>query len=626
MSLLDGRGLSRFFGADEIFSGVDISVPAGARIGLVGANGSGKTSLLHILAGLDLPTAGTLSLARSRRLALLPQRPELAGDHTLWQEQLKAFDGLRRMERDLATLEERLAQAADAAALDAYGALQAEFERLGGYTYETRIRMVLSGLGFTQDEYAMPLPQLSGGQKTRALLGRLLLEAPDLLLLDEPTNHLDIAAVAWLENYLRDFPGAVIAVSHDRYFLDHFAGVIWELEAGRLHKYRGNYSAYVRGRKQRRDLQAAQYAAQQAFIKKERDYIRKHMGSRWTAQAKGRQKKLRTMQKRGHIIESAPRNRRGMSLDMGAVARSGDQALITRDLRIGYDPAQPLLDVPDTLTLRGETVAVIGPNGVGKSTLLKTITGELPPLRGEVITGAEVKLGYFAQAHEKLNARRSILDEITSVKAMPVSKARDFLGRFLFGGDDVFREIASLSGGERGRVALAKLSLLGANLLLLDEPTNHLDIDSQEALQTVLGAFSGTILLVSHDRYLIDALATQIWQLSPDGMSVFAGDYQLYLRERNQQRSAKGVATAGEGNLSARNGSRKPNRFAADKRAAELEQRVDELERGLGKLADALQVASAAADADRVRCLGQEYARTEAELAAALDEWGECVG
>ena len=390
-------------------------------------------------------------------------------------------------------------------ALARYGPLQAEYDRLGGYDYDARIKMVLSGLGFSPDEYGMPLPQLSGGQKTRALLCRLLLEAPDLLILDEPTNHLDIQAIEWLEKYLASTSGAVLAVSHDRYFIDNFAKTVWEIEYQRLQVYRGNYSAYVQQREQQRETLRHDYYWQQEFIRKEQEFIRRHMGSRRTAQAKGRLKKLETMKKRGAIIEGGPRQRRKMFVDLGDIQRSGDQVIMTRDLVVGYDPAQPLLAVPDSLVLRGETVAIIGPNGVGKSTLLKTLSGDLPALAGEARLGAKVKIGYFAQAHETLVAANTLIDAVTAVKPMPLSQARDWLGRFLFSGDDVFRPISSLSGGERGRVALAKLALQGANLLLLDEPTNHLDIDSQEVLQGVLALFDGTILLVSHDRYLVDA-------------------------------------------------------------------------------------------------------------------------
>ena len=630
MSLITANNLGKFYGADEVFGGISIAIPAGARIALVGPNGAGKTTLINILAGIDLPTNGAVHVARDARVSFLPQRPELAGDHSLWREQLKAFADLREMEAELAQLERQMADADQfEEALEAYGPLQAEFERLGGYNYETQIRVILSGLGFTVGEYETPLPQLSGGQKTRALLCRLLLEEPDLLILDEPTNHLDINAVEWLEKYLASYSGAVLAVSHDRYFIDNFAKTVWEIEYKRLQIYRGNYSDYLKQRALQRETLRHEYYWQQDFIRKETEFIRRHMGSRRTAQAKGRLKKLETMKKRGAILESGPQQRRKMYIEMDDYQRSGDQVIVTRDLSIGYESSSPLLTTPDCLVLRGETVAIIGPNGVGKSTLMKTLCGDLPALTGEVRLGAKVKAGYFAQAHEKLVVSNTLVDEIIAVKPMLISEARDWLGRFLFSGDDVFRPVSSLSGGERGRVALAKLALQGANLLLLDEPINHLDIDSQEVLQAVLAQFNGTILLVSHDRYLIDALATQIWEMTPGKLEVTYGGYQEFLRKRNrrlQQASAeridktvqvkvKGPAAYAEKRFGL-------NPFEVAKRTTELEAKIQSLEANLGEISIQLDAASLEGDAGKVRVLGESYTRTEAELEAALEEWG----
>ena len=630
MSLLTANKLGKFYGADEVLSDITVSIPAGARIALVGPNGAGKTTLINILAGIDLATSGAVHVARDARVSFLPQRPELAGKHSLWDEQLRAFADLRAMESRLARLEQWMADVKRAAgALEAYGPLQAEFERRGGYTYETRVKMVLGGLGFADNDYATPLPQLSGGQRTRALLGRLLLEEPDLLILDEPTNHLDISAVEWLENYLETFAGAVLAVSHDRYFIDRFASTVWEIEYRQLQTYRGNYSAYRAQRAERRETLRREFDAQQEFIRKEREFIRRHMGSRGTAQAKGRLKKLATLEKRGVILESGPRQRRKMALEMGSYQRSGDQVIATRDLSIGYDAGEPLLEVPDCLILRGETVALMGPNGVGKSTLLKTLCGDLPALAGDVRLGAKVKAGYFAQAHETLDEAKTLVDEVLAVKPLLISQARDWLGRFLFSGDDVFRAVSTLSGGERGRLALAKLALEGANLLLLDEPTNHLDIDSQDVLQAVLSQFDGTILLASHDRYLIDALATQVWHIKPGELSITRGGYQDFLRARNRRLQRAADAKAQEtarvqGKGSAAPAARKSglNPFETARRAGELEAMIHELETRLGEITAQLDSASLAGDAGKVRTLGETYTHTEAELEAALEEWG----
>ncbi|MFW5748670.1 MAG: ribosomal protection-like ABC-F family protein [Chloroflexota bacterium] len=636
MSILTASNLAKFYGPDEIFSGISVEIPHGARIALVGPNGTGKTTLLNLLTGLDGPSEGTINIAKTARVGFLPQRPEMAGSHTLWQEQLRAFEDLRQMEAELNRLEHAMADPDEHdAALAAYGPLQEVFELRGGYTYETRIRMVLTGLGFDLEDYDMPLPQLSGGQKTRALLGHLLLSAPDLLVMDEPTNHLDIRSVEWLESYLKDFPGAVLAVSHDRYFMDNFASTVWELEWGTLEAYRGNYSHYMRQRAERHERLLKEYESQQAFIAKEEAFIRKHMGSRLTAQAKGRQKKLETLKKRGKII-SRPRSRRKeMHLSIEAAMRSGDKVLMTSGLVVGYERDDPLFSVPDITLYRGETAALIGPNGVGKSTFLKTVIGDLAPLKGRARVGASVKVDYFAQAHERLLPENTLVDEVTSIKPMPLSEARSYLGRYLFSGEDVFRTVATLSGGERGRLALAKLALSGGNLLLLDEPTNHLDIDSQEVLQDVLAEYQGTIILVSHDRYLIDALATQIWEASPGELRVFEGSYREYVADRNKRINDQ---TVSQSNTNAASGARSDNGSSAappadvapkhnlnpyqlKKRLAELEDQIHALEEKLTTLEAGIAQASTDGDAIRVRDLGEDYTRVENELNAALEEW-----
>lgn len=627
MSLLTATHLTKYYGPDEVFSDLTLEIPRDARIALVGPNGTGKTTLLNLLAGLDTPTEGAVHSARDLRIGFLPQRPELYGSHTLWAEVLAAFEDLRQMESELNRLEAAMAVAeTHDAALQAYGPLQERFELAGGYTYENRIRRVLQGVGFSPDDYDMRLSELSGGQKTRALLSRLLLDEPDLLILDEPTNHLDIYAVEWLENFLKEFPGAVLAVSHDRYFMDHFASVIWEMEYGSLETYRGNYSHYVHQRTDRHERRLKEYESQQEFIAKEEAFIRKHMGSRLTAQAKGRQKKLDTMRKRGKIIAKPRGERKEMNLRLQAAMRSGDKVLMTRGLAVGYD--RPLLEVPNITLYRGETAALIGPNGVGKSTLLKTMIEQLDPLAGSVQMGASVKVGYFAQAHELLEPSNTLIDELTLVKAMPISEARNYLGQFLFGGDDVFRKVETLSGGERGRLALAKLSLAGANLLLLDEPTNHLDIDSQEVLEMVLDSFNGTILLVSHDRYLIDALATQIWEASPGKLDVFEGTYQEYLEARRKQEETaipvQNGATSNGAVVSEKKHGLNP--YQLQKRIQDVENQIHALEDRLETLTVEIEAASAAGDAQRVSDLGAEYSQTEADLDESMVEWEQLVG
>jgi ATP-binding cassette subfamily F protein 3 len=628
MSILTASNLCKFYGPDEIFSGVSVEIPHRARIALVGPNGVGKTTLLHLLTGLDIPTEGTVTRAKGLRIGFLPQRPELAGAHTLWEEMLSAFTDLREMEAELARLETVLADSDQhESVLAQYGDLQEQFELAGGYVYEQRMRMVLHGLSFKPEDYQRPLSQLSGGQKTRALLGRLLLQAPDLLALDEPTNHLDIDAIEWLESFLKDFPGAVVAVSHDRYFMDAVTTTVWELDFGMLETYRGNYSHYVRQREERHERLLKDYEAQQEFIAKEEEYIRRNIAGQNTSQAKGRLRRLERLKRDELILR--PRHRRDMHLRMSATVRSGDLVLRTRNLVVGYDV--PLFPAPDITLRRGEVAALIGPNGVGKSTFVKTIAEQIPPLAGEVKIGAAVKIGYFAQAHELLNPNYSVLDEILSVKEMGLGQARDYLGLFLFSGDDVFRPVETLSGGERGRVALAKLALAGANFLVLDEPTNHLDIASQEVLQNVLADFAGTILLVSHDRYLIDALATQIWALSPGTLRVFEGTYKEFLvaREKERQREADAAPAISR---SAQNGGSKSavkkhglNPRQLQQRINEIEATIHSLEQQLQTLTDDIDTASAQGDARRVSELGEFYTQTEADLHAAMREWERLV-
>ncbi len=633
MPVLTATRVAKSFGADDIFDDISVEIPHGAKIALVGPNGAGKTTLLRILIRADEPTKGSIQHARGLTIGYLPQRPELVGERTLWEEMLSAFEDLRRREADLAALAHQMGDTSRADAdeiIERYGRLQEAFEQAGGYEYETRIRQVLQGLGFDSGDYGTPLEILSGGQKTRALLARLLLQSPDLLVLDEPTNHLDIAAVEWLESFLNNWKGALLCVSHDRYFMDHVVSTIWELDWGRLETYRGNYSHYVRQREERWASQWAEYEAQQEMIAKEEDYIRRNMAGQNTRQAKGRLRRLERL-KRDELI-TRPRDSRTLHLKLQTNIRSGDKVLMTKDLKIGYQDGEgALFAVPNLTLYRGEVAAVIGPNGVGKTTFLKTILDQLPPLSGYTKLGASVKVGYFAQAHELLNPDNSILDELLIVKNLPISQARSYLGMFLFSGDDVFRPIRTLSGGERGRVALAKLALDGANFLLLDEPTNHLDIPAQEVLQAVLAEFTGTILLVSHDRYLIDALATQVWEIKPGQMTVFEGNYQEYVtareaarvaaREEKEARSAPPPkhATAAaarpagsKGILSARE---------REKRTAAIEEEIHRLEMQLVQLSGDLGEASEAGQVDRVRELGEAYTAAQSELDAKMQEW-----
>jgi ATP-binding cassette subfamily F protein 3 len=545
-------------------------------------------------------------------------------------------------------------------ALLRYGHLQQEFDRRGGYTYPTRIKQVLTGLGFSPDDYRLSLDHLSGGQRTRAFLARLLLSDPDLLMLDEPTNHLDIAAVEWLENYLSQWEGAVVIVSHDRYFLDRVANGILEMAFGATEHYPGNYSAYLQTRELRWEHRRDTFEAEKEKLLKEVDYIKRNISGQNVSQAKGKLRRLSRIvqaieqigmeavlnqkwaETSGEVIiatspfgpEEAERRVRALTpprrtlprlrLNLRTAPRSGELVLRTSGLKVGY-PDRLLFSCPDILLRRGDCGALIGPNGAGKTTFLKTVLGQLAPLEGEVTLGASLKIGYFAQAHEGLDPENTLFQEIDSL--MPnwlPGQVRDYLGKYLFSGEEVFKKVSVLSGGERGRLALAKLALRDTNLLLLDEPTNHLDIPSQEVLEAVLDDYGGTILLVTHDRYLIDALGTQIWEIEPDEsqLTVFEGSYSLRRQERERLAALHAAEKIKESPL-------KPARRSVDPavkeerrrvaRLQELENKIAALEAELSQIGFRLE--NPPSDPAKVAALGKEYQRIQQEMDSWLTEW-----
>lgn len=628
MSLITAQKLARSFGAEDIFQGVDLAVPDGVRIALVGPNGVGKTTLLRILIGEDQPDNGRVHRKRSMRIGYLPQETSfqweehLDLDRSLYSYYVEAFEELQRMEKQLAELAAAMAEDENTEeAVRQYGNLQERFELEGGYIYPARIRQVLRGLGFQEHEFERPLKILSGGERTRAFLGRLLLDSPDLLVLDEPTNHLDIEAVEWLEAWIRGWDGAVLVVSHDRYFLDRIAQAVWELHPYSLDTYRGNYSSYLVQRRERAEQHRKAYIAQQAYIQKEQEYIKRNIAGQNTRQAQGRRTRLERMLRDERVHR--PSGESTVSIEFQDVQRSGDKVIETRSLQVGFPEDSDLLfEVPDLVLLRGERVALIGPNGAGKTTLIRTILGERPPFGGTVKLGANLSIGYFAQAHEGLQSDRTVLDELLAdVSGMQPHEGRDYLARFLFQGDDIYKLVGDLSGGERGRLALAKLIQEGANLLLLDEPTNHLDLPSQEVLQEALAAFPGTILLVSHDRYLVDALATQVWVVGESNgkLEIYREGYSQYLEaretraeEQKQEKSRKAGKTAG-------NGGRRRGKGRKERELKELEDEIEKLESELSALSRQLDCNST--DVEQVRETGERYAEVQKKLEHRLGVW-----
>lgn len=669
MSLITATKLAKSYGPNDIFSGVSFPIAKGARLAIVGPNGIGKTTLLRILSGEETPTEGSISRAKALRVGYLPQEAAneaaFESDASLWAVCLDAFADLRQQEAELAHLEALMSDPLQAeTALLRYGSLQVEFEQRGGYTYLTRIRQVLTGLGFTADEFDYPLRHLSGGQRTRALLARLLLLDPDLLILDEPTNHLDIAAVEWLEDYLSRWEGAALIVSHDRYFLDRVVTTIFEMSRQGFETYHGNYTAYVQDRQRRWDLRMQIFETEKIRLDKELEYIRRNISGQNVQQAKGRLRRLtRYLQaveqiglenvvghnwaevaeqvststgsfnvdeavRRVHSLRPPANRPPGLSLHLHASYRSGDIVLRTKNITIGY-PGKALFRAEDIELRRLETAALIGPNGAGKTTFLKTILEQIPPLQGEVSLGASLNVGYFAQAHEDLKPERTLVEEIDSVAPqMLLADIRNYLAKFLFTGDDVFKKVSVLSGGEGSRLALAKLALTNANLLLLDEPTNHLDIPSQEILQVVLDNYQGTILLVSHDRYLIDALATQIWEIDEANgrLTVFQGSYSQYRawqaveRERAKAegpeivRKVDSTPRAPVSRIS-------PEEKRRRNRIKSVEDQIAGLEAQLASISRQLE--NPPSDPPKVQKLGSDYVRLQGELEAMMKEWEE---
>jgi ATP-binding cassette, subfamily F, member 3 len=646
------------YGSQDVLRGASLQINPGERVGLVGRNGAGKTTVFRLVSGEETTDRGDVVRARGIRLGLLAQHVHFEPGSTVHESALAAFGHLQQIEHQMHELEHRMAEAGDdlEKILERYSDLQHEFEREGGFEYAARAEAILQGLGFDREQWSLETEKLSGGQQNRLGLVRLLLAEPDVLLLDEPTNHLDVGAVEWLEEFLQNYSSAYVIISHDRYFLDRACRRIIDLENGRASSYSGNYSAYLVEREERREAQQRAYENQRQLIEKTEEFIRRNLAGQKTKQAKSR----RTMLAKLERVEAVRADRSSGDFQLQAIERTGNHVLMVNQAAIGY-PGKVLARDISFILRRGECVGVIGPNGSGKTTFLKTILNKIPPLSGEVRWGTKVQIGYYAQQLDDLDDRNEIIMELRRVasSAATAGELRSFLGKFHFSGDDVYKHVRDLSGGEKGRLALAKLIYSRVNVLVLDEPTNHLDIPSREALEEALDAYEGTIITISHDRYFLDRVATQILALDGEGRAEhYDGDYTEYHDWKAAGRVSPGQSAQAAGErmveflpavsvqenrkhpsvtettekktARAKQAPRKAKSLAvkvikrqkAKARTSEtIEAEIADAEKRLSEISERMGDAEVARDPSRLHVLNQDYKQTDARLRELYSEW-----
>lgn len=532
MIILQGNKIERSFSGDVLFDNINIQVDEKDRIALVGRNGAGKSTLLKILVGEEAPTSGEINTKRDLSLSYLAQDSRFESENTIFDEMLHVFDDVRSMESRLRKMEMQMAELTG----DAFDKLMSDYDRLseefrvkGGFTYEAEIKAILNGFKFDESMWQMKISELSGGQNTRLALAKMLLEKPELLVLDEPTNHLDIETIAWLENYLVNYQGALIIVSHDRYFLDKVATVTLDLTKHSLDRYVGNYSKFMDLKAEKLALEAKNYEKQAKEIAKLEDFVQRNLvRASTTKRAQARRKQLEKMER----LDKPSAGQKSANMTFHADKVSGNVVLTVTDAAIGYD--DQILSEPINIDVKKfDAIAIVGPNGIGKSTLIKSIVGQIPFIKGTSTYGANIEVGYYDQTQSNLTRTNTVLDELwNDFSTTPEVEIRNRLGAFLFSGDDVKKSVSMLSGGERARLLLAKLSMQNNNFLILDEPTNHLDIDSKEVLEDALIDFDGTLLFVSHDRYFINRVATKVLEISEEGSTLYLGDYDYYLEKK----------------------------------------------------------------------------------------------
>ena len=629
MIILQANKIERSFAGEVLFDNVSLQVDERDRIALVGKNGAGKSTLLKILVGEEEPTSGEINKKRDLSLSYLAQDSRFESSNTIYDEMLHVFDDLRKTEKTLRQMELAMGEKTGAdleKLMQDYDRLSEEFRQAGGFTYEADIRAILNGFKFDESMWQMKIEELSGGQNTRLALSKMLLEKPNLLVLDEPTNHLDIETIAWLENYLVNYSGALLIVSHDRYFLDKVATITLDLTKHSLDRYVGNYSSFVEQKEQKLLTEAKNYEKQQKEIAALEDFVNRNLvRASTTKRAQSRRKQLEKMER----LDKPEAGTKSAHMTFHSDKTSGNVVLTVEEAAVGYD--DQILSEPINLDIRKmNAVAIVGPNGIGKSTLIKSIVGQIPFIKGEARFGANVEVGYYDQTQSKLTPHNSVLDELwNDFKLTPEVEIRNRLGAFLFSGDDVKKTVGMLSGGERARLLLAKLSMENNNFLILDEPTNHLDIDSKEVLENALIDFDGTLLFVSHDRYFINRVATQVLELSEEGSTLYLGDYDYYLEKKAElealvaaQAEAVPVSSTEEvtsNDYHLQKQSQKELRKIT-RRIEQLEAEMEELDQKIQDITGTMHSTNDAADLVQLQ---SELDQLTVQQEAVMEEWAE---